>query len=133
MGAPVYHVTTFVGGRVLGAFRQPIPDPLVRTVVTLCWRDLLRGLLRRGLTVEVNVGTDSATTTLLLELDPDYLGPAGSASRTAWDESVRRSLDSVVTDSPPRSYPACGRCHGTGVLSGWQGRCPQCGGGPARG
>jgi hypothetical protein len=87
-----YYVTTTVGDRVIGEFRQPIPDPLVRTTVTLSWRDLLRGLLRRSLTVEVNVGADSNTATLLLELDPDYLGPPGSASRTAWDASLRTAL-----------------------------------------
>ncbi len=29
---------------------------------------------------------------------------------------------------PPPPYANCGRCHGSGVAGGWQGRCPQCGG-----
>lgn len=28
-----------------------------------------------------------------------------------------------------RPYVNCGRCKGSGVVGGWQGRCPQCGGG----
>lgn len=38
----------------------------------------------------------------------------------------------VGTSAPaPAPYTNCGRCHGTGIAGGWQGRCPQCGGAPS--
>lgn len=90
---PSYHTTTKVNGHTVGEFMAPIPDPLARTTVTVGRRDLLRSLLtRRSLTVEVLIGADSRTATRLLELDPDYLGPAGSPSRKAWDAALNERL-----------------------------------------
>lgn len=93
---PSYNVTTKINDRVVGEFMAPIPDPLARTVVQVGWRDLLRSLLTsRTLVVEVCVGSDSRTATGLLELDPDYLGPAGSPSRKAWDAALNERLGAL--------------------------------------
>lgn len=93
---PSYHSTTRVNGRTVGEFMAPIPDPLARTTVMVGWRDVLRSLLtRRSLVVEVCIGADSRTATRLLELDPDYLGPAGSPSRKAWDAALNERLGSL--------------------------------------
>jgi hypothetical protein len=51
-----YTVETRVAGRRIGAV--PMSDPFVSQRVTVGWRDLLRGLLRRRLEVEVIVGGD---------------------------------------------------------------------------
>lgn len=98
---PTYHLSTLVNERVVGEFMAPISDPLVRTVVSVGWRDVLRSLLtRRTLAVEVMVGADSDTATRLLELDPDYLGPPGSASRTAWETELRGRLSDHARSQP---------------------------------
>lgn len=69
---PRFHVTTEVGGHTV-AFREPIPDPFVRTTVTVGKCALLRSLLR-GLTVTVTVGGDASAVEDVLELDANYLG-----------------------------------------------------------
>lgn len=95
---PAYHLSTLVNGHVVGEFMSPISDPLVRTTVSVGWCELLCSLLtRRTLTVEVMVGSDSDTATRLLELDPDYLGPPGSASRTAWDAALHGRLSGAAS------------------------------------
>jgi len=55
-----YHVTTRLGDKTI-AFQVPADDPFIRQTVTVGWPDLLRGLLRRQLTVTVIVGADAAT------------------------------------------------------------------------
>jgi hypothetical protein len=85
--APTYHLSVFVGGRELD-FHKPIPDPFHRTDVTIGWRDLLRGLLRRRLVIRVMVGADRHTEEAVLALNPDHLGYADSPSRKAWDARV---------------------------------------------
>lgn len=69
---PRYHVTTAIDGKTI-SFRQLIDDPFVRQTVTICWRDLLRGLLRRRLVVEVTVGADIELIHDVLELDDNTL------------------------------------------------------------
>ena len=89
----MYYATVTVNGRTIGEFRRSIPDPLAHTTVTVSARDMLRALLRRKpLVVTVNIDADSDTATRLLELDSDYLGPRGSASRMAWGASLHSSL-----------------------------------------
>lgn len=68
-----YHVTTRVGGRTL-TFQHRTPDPFVRQTVHVGWRDLLRGLLRRGLLVEVLVDGDRDVVEDVLKLNGEYLG-----------------------------------------------------------
>lgn len=100
-----YHVTTTVDCVVVGEFRAPIPDPFVRTTLTIGPRRLLRALLRwKPIVAEFNVGADSDTVTRVLELDPEYLGPKGSASRTAWDAQLATALRTHVgEESPPKA------------------------------
>ena len=52
-----YHVTTGVAGRTI-TFQHRVDDPFIAHRVTVGWRDLLRGLLRRRLVVEVMVDGD---------------------------------------------------------------------------
>lgn len=71
---PRYHVTSKVNGRV-ATWRQPVPDPFVRTqVFVMGWRDLLGALLRHRMVVEVLVGGDPEVVEDVMELDANYLG-----------------------------------------------------------
>lgn len=66
---PRYHVTSRIGDRTT-SFRQPLPDPFVRHTVHLGWPELLRGLLRRGLSVTVLVDGDPDAVNAVLSLTP---------------------------------------------------------------
>lgn len=60
---PHYHVTTEVGGAVVGEAEQPIGDPFATTVVELGVRDLLKGLWQwlrhhKPMIVRVSIGGD---------------------------------------------------------------------------
>ena len=68
-----YHVTTRVSGRTV-TFQHRVPDPFVRQTVHVGWRDLLLGLVKRGLVVEVLVDGDRDVVEDVLELNDDYLG-----------------------------------------------------------
>lgn len=52
---PMYYITTRVAGRSV-SFMQPIDDLEFRHTVVIGWKDLLRGLLKRKLLVEVITG-----------------------------------------------------------------------------
>lgn len=69
-----YHVTACINDKPV-SFQHRIPDPFVRQTVHICWLDLLRGLLRRHLTVEVIVGGDLDVVNDVLELDSNTLLP----------------------------------------------------------
>lgn len=71
---PRYHVTTRIDDKTI-SFRQPAPDPFARTTVLVGWPDLLRGLLRRRLSVEVIVGGEVDVINDVLELDANTLIP----------------------------------------------------------
>ena len=71
---PRYRVTTMLGDRTI-RFREPVEDPFVRTTVRVGWRDLLRGLLARRLTVTVIVDADPPLMDDVLELDANTLVP----------------------------------------------------------
>ena len=70
---PRYHVTTCINSRTI-EFQKRVPDPFVRHGVHVGWRDLLRGLLHRGLEVQVTVGGDMDVVEDVLDLDADHLG-----------------------------------------------------------
>lgn len=70
---PRYHVTSRVDDRTI-AFEERVPDPFVRHTVTLGWRDLLRGLMRRSLKVTVIIGADRDVMEDVLDLDANNLG-----------------------------------------------------------
>lgn len=87
---PRFWVTTYVGGRKI-TWRRPIADPFVYQTVRIGWPDLLRGLLRRHLVVNVIVGGDKAIEDDVLELDENYLIP-GSTRRAAFNSHIGDAL-----------------------------------------
>jgi hypothetical protein len=93
---PRYHVTTTVDDRPV-AWRQPITDPFVRHTITLGWRDLLKGLLRRRLAVVVIVGADMDLMNDVLELDANALVPS-STRRAGFDRSIHQELASFLPE-----------------------------------
>ncbi|HEX3959938.1 MAG TPA: hypothetical protein VHZ03_25435 [Trebonia sp.] len=90
---PRYHVTTRIDSRTL-VFQHPADDPFVRQTVTIGWRDLLRGLMRRCLTVTVIVGGDHGITEDVSELDDNYLG-ANCTRWDAWNSHINESLGRI--------------------------------------
>jgi hypothetical protein len=87
---PRYHVTTRIDDRTV-AFRRPLGDPFARHTVRLGWRDLLRGLLRRGLTVTVLIGGDAGIVNDVLELDANTLVP-NSTRREEFNAQINTAL-----------------------------------------
>jgi len=73
----------------------PIRDPFVHHRVTVGWRDLLRGLLRRKIVVTVIVGGDGEIVEDVCELDADYAGRYRSTRRSEWREWIEGALRSV--------------------------------------
>lgn len=90
---PAYHVTYRVNGKTI-AFREPITDPFISGKVTLGWRDLLCGLLRGQVSVEVIVGGDKDRVDDVLELDANTL-VTKSSRRLAFDSQIQRTLKQV--------------------------------------
>jgi hypothetical protein len=91
---PRYHVTTSINGKTLN-FREPVPDPFVRaTVEVRSWRDLLLGLFRRRLVVEVTVSADTELMNDVLELDDDTL-IHGRTRQAAFRQATHRKLASL--------------------------------------
>ncbi len=66
-------------------------DPFVCQRVTVGWRDLLAGLFRRRLVVEVLVGGDPEIVDDVMELDADCL-TFKSTRRDEWNDHIQRSL-----------------------------------------
>jgi hypothetical protein len=97
---PRYWVTTRVGDRVI-AFHQPLDDPFARTWVNLSVRDLLLGVLRRGLKVEVTIGADSDVMDDVLELDSNQL-VLGRTRRAEFNGQLHRALSTVAVDEELR-------------------------------
>jgi hypothetical protein len=87
---PAYHVTTRINTRTI-TFQRPIDDPFARTDVHLGWRDLLRGLCCRRLTVTVIIGGDVDRMNDVLELDDNTLLP-NSTRRQTWNSHVSETL-----------------------------------------
>ncbi|MCX5209738.1 hypothetical protein OG689_10630 [Kitasatospora sp. NBC_00240] len=85
---PRYHVTSDINGRII-TWHQPLDDPFVRHTLHIHWRDLLRGLVRRSLTVTVRVGGDRDIVNDVLELDANALVPC-STRRDAFNFSILR-------------------------------------------
>lgn len=83
---PRYHVTTRIDDWTV-TFQQALDDPFVRHTVHLGWRDLLRGLLHRRLSVTVLVGGDTEIVNDVLELDANTLVP-NSTRRDRFNASL---------------------------------------------
>jgi hypothetical protein len=93
---PRYHVTTTVDDRPV-TWRESITDPFVRHTVTLGWRDLLRGVLRRRLTVIVTVGADNDMVDDVLELDANALIP-GSTRGAEFQRGIHQAMASFLPE-----------------------------------
>jgi len=91
-----YHVTTSIDGRT-DMFRWPVPDPFARTTVHVGWRDLLRGLLRRRLAVEVIVSADTELMNDVLELDDQTL-TRGRTRQAAFQQAMHQKLRAMTTE-----------------------------------
>lgn len=52
-----YNISTFVGGKTI-EFMKDIPDPFVRHIIHIGWKDLLWGIWKRGLEVQITVNGD---------------------------------------------------------------------------
>jgi hypothetical protein len=101
-----YTIRTTINDEPIGEFARSIPDPFVHHTVTVGWRDLLRAVLRgKPMRVEIHVSADSDTMTRVLELDPDYIGPTGSASRTAWNADLQGRLAEFGSSSDTERTP----------------------------
>ena len=87
---PRYHVTTRINDRTI-EFQKRIEDPFVRQRVHVGWPDLLRGLLRRDLVVEVLVSGDLDVINDVLELDDNQLVP-GSTRAAAFRSHINETL-----------------------------------------
>lgn len=92
---PRYHVTSRVDDRTI-VFREPIEDPFVRHTVHLRWPDLLRGLLRRRLSVTVLVDGDPDVMNDVMELDANTLVPDSTRQaefQAGIHDAMRRMAD----------------------------------------
>lgn len=87
---PRFHVTSTIDARPV-AFMEPIQDPFVNHTIRIGWRDLLRGLFRRGLVVTVVVGGDKGIVDDVLELDADTL-VANSTRRDEYNRGISRAF-----------------------------------------
>jgi hypothetical protein len=103
MGKDGYTVEVRENGKRLAL--TPIVDPFVNTFVhPKGLRAAVRVLFGRY-EASVHVSADHATVEAVMELNPDYLGPPGSASRTAWNEQLHAALANLAlpTSSPERT------------------------------
>lgn len=94
-----FDVETRVDGRRVSM--ETTRDPFVNTAVTVGWRDLLRGLVRRSLRVTVVVGGDREIVEDVCELDSDYLGTQRSSRRREWNAHIQDSLAKLGDASVP--------------------------------
>lgn len=85
-----YRVETWLEWRRVSVV--PTRDPFVTHYVTVGWRDLLRGLMRRKLVVEIIVSGDPDIVEDVCELDADYTGRHDSARRSEWRKEVEAGL-----------------------------------------
>lgn len=91
---PRYHVTSRIGDRTIH-FQEPADDPFVRAIIYIGWRDLLRGLLKGGLSTTVLVGADRAMVDDVLELDGNTLVPGKSTRRDEFNAQIHEKLSEL--------------------------------------
>lgn len=85
-----YWVTATINDRPVGT-RHELPDPFVRHTLRISLADLLRGVLRRGLTVEVTVSGEMERMNDVLELDENNLVP-GRTRRVEFQAGMHNAL-----------------------------------------
>lgn len=85
-----YTITTRENGALVSA--DEIVDPFVHhRVVPRGWRNALL-VLRGRYELTVEIAADRELVERVLELNSDYLGPAGSPSREAWTAQLNNAL-----------------------------------------
>lgn len=95
-----FTVETRVAGRLVSL--TSCRDPFVFHRVTVGWRDLLHGLLRRRLEVVVVVGGDPEIMDDVFELDADCL-TFNSTRRKEWNAQVQSALTRAGVSSSPEA------------------------------
>lgn len=86
---PAYTVEIRENGRRIALER--IVDPFISTRVRPTWKAAW-AVLTGKYEVEVLVSGDRDRVEAVMELNPDYLGPAGSKSREAWNARLGEAL-----------------------------------------
>jgi hypothetical protein len=94
--ASPYFLTTSVNGNTVD-WRKPMSDPFHYTKLTtkFGWRDRLRILVGRPVTVCVSVHATPAVVEGVLELDENYRGQPGSQRRREADAELHAALAAV--------------------------------------
>lgn len=87
---PAYHVTYRMNDKTI-TFQEPIDDPFIRGRVTIGFLDLLRGLLRRHIIIEVIVSGDKDRVDDVLELDENAL-ISRSSRRLAFNVQLQNRM-----------------------------------------
>ena len=90
---PAYSVTYRVNGKTL-TFRELVPDPFIRGRVTVGWWDILRGLVRGSLTVEMIVEASQYRMDDVLELDANTL-LHNSSRRRDFDAQIQGAMEKL--------------------------------------
>ena len=67
-GTEQFTVQTYIGDRLLKS--QPVHDPFIRTMVSLGWVDLLKGLLIGRLKIRVVLDGSHAARTRIMTMNP---------------------------------------------------------------
>lgn len=67
-GTEQFNVQTFIDEREIG--NEKIHDPFVNTTLQLHWRDCLRGLFRRGMTIRFSVSGSHAAQSRIMTMNP---------------------------------------------------------------
>lgn len=92
-----YHVTTSINDKPVN-FQKRVPDPFVRTTVTVGLRDALAAFLRlRPVKVEVTVGGDVEVVNDVLELDENTLIP-GRTRQAAFQQGMHGKLKAFIDE-----------------------------------
>jgi hypothetical protein len=87
---PRFHVTSTINGRPV-VWREQVEDPFVRHTLHVSVLDLLKGIFRRRLTVEVTVGGDLEVMDDVLELDVNQLVP-GRTRRLDFHRDMHKAI-----------------------------------------
>jgi hypothetical protein len=91
-----YYLSIRVNGKAVDC-RRPMPDPFHNTTLTtrFGWRDRLRILMGRPVTVCVSVDATPEVVEGVLELDENYRSQPGSQRRREADAELHAALAAV--------------------------------------
>lgn len=89
-----YTVEYRIDGRSVDGV-HPLSDPFIHGTVRVSWRDLLRGLFRRGLVVQVHLSADQELIEDVMELDANHLA-YNSTRRAAFKGEIETALSRLA-------------------------------------